>query len=281
MTTFIMAIESAAPSHRVLSGTIITLMFSISQALTGLIAMWVPDFRTLLQLLYIPNMMVLTFVWMVPESIRWLVTNGQTEKAEQIITNAANMNNIKMSVDVLEYLANTSDWSENNGHYDTENEKETFLAVLRSRLLCIRLVVNIVIWFLVKLIYFGMTVQSVSLMGNKYINYIVVSVVDLPAIIISCLLMNSWGRKRSLLVTLLLTAVACVGTHLIPDSAWLASLLVYIFGKCCVTTAFSIIYVYSSEMFPTTLRHSTMNACYSIGTLGASFAPFTMLLVSF
>lgn len=59
MTIFIMAIESAAPSTRVLSGTIISMTFSTSQAITGLMAMWLPNFRTLLQVVYVPNVTVL------------------------------------------------------------------------------------------------------------------------------------------------------------------------------------------------------------------------------
>lgn len=272
-----MSIEAAGPSNRVLSGTVMNMMFSTSQAFTGLVAMLTPNFRTFLRVLYVPNVLVLTIVWMVPESIRWLVTNGKADKAILIIIKIAKMNQIKLSEDVVEPLAIKC-----NDSVSLVNllQPESFFAVLRSRILLVRLALNIFIWFMIKLIYYGMTVQSVSLAGNKYVNYILVSGVEMPAILISCLLMNWIGRKRSLCVTLLLTGVACVATDLISDEAWLVSLIVYIFGKCCVTTAFSILYIYSSEMFPTSLRHSTMNACISIGTFGAILAPFTMLLVS-
>lgn len=282
MTAFIMAIESAQSSHRVYSGTLISLMFPISQVVTGLVAMWTLNFRTLLQVLYIPSVLAMGFIWMVPESVRWLVTNGKAEKAKQIILKAANMNKIHLSNDVLQPLTNTSKVSDNPViPCDTSVvHPETFRNVLRSRILVIRLVVNISIWFMIKLICFGMTIKSFSLAGNKHVNYIIVSGAEIPAMLISILLMNSWGRKIPLCVSLLFTGVACVGTNLIPDSAWLASILVYNIGKFCVTIALSIFYVYSSEMFPTSLRHTTINVCMCVGMLGATLAPFTMLLVN-
>lgn len=280
MTVFIMAIESATPSHRVLSATIISIMFPLSQVLTGLLAIWVPNFRTLLQILYLPNVIIMSFIWVIPESDRWLVTNGKAEKAKQIITNkAVNTNGITFSKD--DVLDREAENPKITLATPPDAYAETFLNILRTRVLLIRLVVNISIWFMIKLVYYGMTFQSVALVGNKHVNYIAVSGAALPAKLISLLLMNSLGRKWSLCVTLLLTGVACVGTQWIPDSVWLASLLVYMFGKCCVATAFSILYVYTSEMFPTSLRHRTMSTCYSIGMIAATLAPFTMLLVSF
>lgn len=282
MTLFIMAIESVGPSYRVFSGTLISLMYSTSQAVTGLVAMYVPNFRTLLMILYGPNVLMLPIVWLVPESVRWLVTNGKIATARPIIIKAANMNKIKLCEDSLHALDSPSNQKATTQllPVDTKSAPNTFATVLQSRVLAIRLAVNICIWFMIKLVYFGMTIQSMSLVGNKYVNFIVVSAVELPATLMSSLLMERMGRKWSLFAALLLTGTACVATDFVSADAWLASLLVYITGKCCVTIAFSVLYVYSSEQFPTSVRHSTMNACYSIGTVGSILAPFTMLLVS-
>lgn len=283
MTIFIMAIESAGPTKRVFSGTLISLMFPSSQALSGVVAMMVPNFRTLLQVLYVPNLLILTFVWMVPESVRWLMVNKKPEEAKLIFLKAASMNNITLSsvsLDTLECTSNQVDRTIPGSNNDSPAATETFIKILQSRILAIRLVVNILLWFTMKLIYFGMTIQSVALAGDKYVNFIFVNAVEIPAILLSSVMMEWFGRKWSLIGSLLLTFVACIATEFIPEDAWLAVLIIYLTGKCGVTIAFSILYVYSIEQFPTSLRHSTINACYSIGTFGSILAPFTMLLVT-
>lgn len=281
MTIFIMAIEAAAPRKRVFSGTLISFMFSTSQASCGLLAMLLPNFRSLLQVVYGLQLCVLAFIWMVPESVRWLLVNGNADTAKSIIVAAAKINKIQLSSGLIESLDAASNQVEViASNPEGSNHPETFVNILRSRILAIRLAANVCVWFLIKLVYFGMTIQSVTLDGNKYVNYIVVCAVELPAILLSSLLMEWVGRKWSLFGSLLLTGVACVATEFIPQDAWLASLLVYLIGKCSVTIAFSIVYVYSTEQFPTSLRHSTMNVCYSIGTIGSILAPFTMVLVS-
>lgn len=281
MTIYIMALESAGPTKRVFSGTLISFMFSFSQALSGFVAMMVPNFRTLLQVLYVPNLLMITIIWLVPESVRWLMVNSKPNEAKSIFLKAAKMNKITLSETSLDYLQCTyeSDVQTTSSSVENPTKADTLLTVLQSRILVFRLIVNIIVWFFIKLIYFGMTIQSVSLAGDKYVNFIVVNAIDLPAVILSSVLMQWLGRKWSLFGCFMLSGIACVVTEFIPEDESLAILIVYLIGKFGATIAFAIIYVYSSEVFPTSLRHSTMNACYAVGTVGSILAPFTMLLV--
>lgn len=284
MTVFIMAIEFAGPTKRVFSGTLISTMYSASQAVTGVVALLVPNFRTFLQILYVPNLLVLTFIWLVPESVRWLMSTGQMERARPIIMRAAKINKIQLSPAALESITASNEFLEQPkipGDTIDHNQRQpiTFMSVLRSRILLTRLTILAFIWFMTKFIYYGMTIQALELSGNKYVNYILVNLVELPAMFISYILMERLGRKWTLCASLLLTGVACVAKEFIPTNEWLVATIVYFFGKYCVTTAFAIIYVYSTELFPTAQRHSTMIVCLTVGSLGSIIAPFTTLLV--
>lgn len=61
--------------------------------------------------------------------------------------------------------------------------------------------------------------------------------------------------------------------------AWLATLL-YLLGKVAITQAFSGIYMYTSELFPTHARHSLLGFCSMVGRIGSIVAPQMPLLVS-
>lgn len=59
-----------------------------------------------------------------------------------------------------------------------------------------------------------------------------------------------------------------------------APLLLYMAGKLCITMAFATVYVFTAELFPTTLRHSLLGICSMTGRVGSILSPQTPLLVS-
>lgn len=64
------------------------------------------------------------------------------------------------------------------------------------------------------------------------------------------------------------------------DLTWLTTLM-YLVGKVAITQAFSGIYMYTSELFPTHARHSLLGFCSMVGRIGSIVAPQMPLLVSF
>lgn len=60
---------------------------------------------------------------------------------------------------------------------------------------------------------------------------------------------------------------------------WLLTTL-NLLGKLCISMAFSSVYIYTGELFPTQARHSLLGTCSMWGRIGALVAPQTPLLVS-
>lgn len=58
-------------------------------------------------------------------------------------------------------------------------------------------------------------------------------------------------------------------------------LVIYLSGKFSITVAYSSVYIYVSEVFPTNVRQSLLAICSSTGRIGSTLAPLTPLLVFF
>lgn len=54
----------------------------------------------------------------------------------------------------------------------------------------------------------------------------------------------------------------------------------YLTSKFAITIAFTIIYVYTAEMFPTEVRQTLSATASTIGRTGSMIAPHTILLVN-
>lgn len=56
-------------------------------------------------------------------------------------------------------------------------------------------------------------------------------------------------------------------------------LILFVIGKFGITISCAVIYMYTSEMFPTNLRHSILGICSMVGGIATALAPQTPLLV--
>lgn len=290
MTVFVLSIESSGPGQRVFIGTLLSAVYSFGQGMAGMLASQVLNFRTYMQLLFAPSFVVMLLIWWVPESMRWLLAKERVREARTILVKAAKVNGVQLSEKTQQLLLEHStlpdiqDLAVNDKMLpvpamDTPPYRNPFVTVMRSRMLILRLLNCLFSWFTNSLIYYGMNIHAVALAGSKYTNFILVNLVEVPAIFAAYYLMERYGRNRILSAFLAINGVACLLSEFVVSDASTASrLLLYIVGKCGVTVSFTVLYVYTTELFPTAMRQTFMNTCSTVGAIGSMIAPLTPLL---
>lgn len=147
MAVFILGMELVGANKRVLGGTIIAQIFAIGQVILGFIAMHITNYRYLLRSIYLPTIVVLSYIWVIPESVRWLMSKGQNKKALKIIYKAAKTNNVELSNSTLESMYEFSD-NESKGINGNNTEKQNpFLLAIKSKILILRFLICCFCWF--------------------------------------------------------------------------------------------------------------------------------------
>lgn len=66
---------------------------------------------------------------------------------------------------------------------------------------------------------------------------------------------------------------------LLPEYSEGLELIPALIGKCFITCAFAIIYVFTSELFPTSVRSTVLGLCSMWARIGGMLAPFSSELV--
>lgn len=268
---FVLGMEMVSPRKRVLGGSLIAFLYSTGQVLLGVIAMNTLHFRKLLLALYLPTFVVLTYIWKIPESVRWLLSKDRRKDASEIILRAARINKRILSENTIESLCchpPSEDIEE--GMRDTiANIPNTFLLAVQSRPVLKRLIQCSFCWFSSSLVYYGLSILSVNLHGNKFINFIMFSLAEYPPILLIYFFLDKLGRKYLLCGSLLVSGTACiVPILLISDHTNVWRLFLLGTSKCAVTISFTILYVYTCELFPTNLRQSAMSVCSVSACIG-------------
>lgn len=270
--------------------------FAIGEALLGFAAWCTPSWRIMLRILYAPGLLFFSYFWLTHESVRWLISKGKHNAAKRILRNVARTNEKELSEEVLDSLEISLKESD-------PEIKESLLDVFRCIPLFLRVIYCAFCWISCSFVYYGLTMHSVAITGNPFLNFVAVTGVEVPAYIVTYFVLDRVGRKLTLSSSLLMASVACVAFIFINEGKlnkkhWILSasdeiivsflftgnnivqLILFLLGKFSVTISYTVLYMYTTEMFPTSLRHSLLAICSMLGRFGAMVAPQVPLLVS-
>lgn len=191
--------ELVGPQYRVLAGAALSTSFALGQVLLGLLAWWLPNWRTLTRVLYAPQLLVVGYCWLLAESVRWLLARGRHERAASVLQRAARVNGRELSRKTQAALAA----GERDAQRDSSSPPERcmLLLVLGSRPLLLRCVVTPVWWVTNTLVYYGMNVNSTQLSADRYVNFILTAAVEIPGFWTAALLLDRAGRRPVMLLS--------------------------------------------------------------------------------
>lgn len=275
---FILALEWIGTKDRVLLGTIVTATYPLGQIFLGLTARTVRNFRHLLRIIYAPGFLILLYIWIAPESIRWLIVNNKKSRLMKTIKQAENINGVKITqttLDAINYGIN----ERSGGQQSITKSSQRFKEILRKPIFLERFVICAFAWLTSAFVSYGISLTSVALAGDRYINFVVIAIAGIPAMLICYFLMESCGRRWTLFSSLLICGASIIFSKLLPANFSVLSITLFFIGKCFITVAFASLYVYTSELWPTFMRHSMMGLCSTIGRVGAVLANVAPLLV--
>ncbi|XP_034244837.1 solute carrier family 22 member 5-like [Thrips palmi] len=286
---FILGVELMAGQQRVVGSSLVASFYSLGCAFLGAVAWWQPDWRWLTRVAYVPAGLSVVAVWLLPESVRWLLSRNRVADAQAVLKRVAAVNGVPLSAPLLlrSSDAHAGDAS-SIASTDTAPRQSTggtsewpVLQVIRSRLLLRRLFLTAMLWVVNSFVYFGLALRSVALAGDLHLNFILAALVEIPSYVFAWYLSERWGRRVSVSASLALTGGSLLAFLVLPSGLLPLQLILYLTGKLAITASFTVLFVFTAELFPTNARHSMIGVCSTIGRMGSTLAPQTPLLEVF
>ncbi|GLH00624.1 Organic cation transporter protein [Gryllus bimaculatus] len=274
---FVMGLELMGPKKRVLGGAIMSSYNAFGEIAMGAIAWGLQSWRLIHAVIYGPAVLFIFYIWLLPESVRWLLAKGKKDKAEKIMLKAAKMNGVPAPTDMFKSLSSLEKLN-TEPEPSPLPEKGVMGQAIRSRILMLRLIMLSFTWASISFVFSGLTFNATSLAGNKYVNFMLAGLIEMPGHLLTYFGMDRLGRKGTLAGSLSASSLCCfLFIAVPPDIVWLGIGL-YLLGKFAITTSYDVMYMYAAELFPTKLRHSMISACSMLGGIGAIAAPVSPLL---
>ncbi|XP_066146515.1 solute carrier family 22 member 21-like isoform X2 [Euwallacea fornicatus] len=257
---FVLAMELVTAKDRNLGNTIISCVYALGQVIFGLLA--------------IP-------LWIfLPESLRWLVSKHKSKEAIDILHHIARVNGREIYFEDTQGLQRAFDKScneEEHSNASKQSQSGSFLDVLKHPVLLIRSLHCSLTWICCNFVFYGLTIHSVDVSESIYLSFIFSAVAETPGYVIYYYANEKWGRRRLMSSTLILGGAFCLAVGFLPES-WM-KLVAFFCGKCCLTIAYTVLYGFTIELFPTSSRHAMFSMCSMFGRFGSMVSPQIPILV--
>ena len=236
-------------------------------AIQALISYYVRVWKTLLVAQSIPFLILLPFYYFVPESLRYLNTHGRSEDAMWELKRIARFNGKKIP-DNVEILQEPEETESMDPRLLFKSRRAVFLTLIQS-----------IDWIFVALAYYAILLASENGMNlDGYLVFAIMSLAEIPGTIICVPLLDYFGRRPTVVAVEAFSAIACIIVGFIPDDgdANYARIVLAAIARAMIGGAFNSIYLWTSEIHPTTLRSNAMGWMQIMGRIGSVAAPWVV-----
>ncbi|TNN73563.1 Solute carrier family 22 member 15-like [Liparis tanakae] len=271
LVCFVLTQEYVGKSYWAMTGTLTSISFAVGIALFGALGYFIRPWRVLAAVANTSGVLFFLMSVTLPESPRWLYSQGQTEKAEEVLRYMALRNGKVVKHLTLKRVGAAKARNRGNGGAGV-------LQLVLHPVLRLRTMVLMYVWYACSLVYYGLTLGAGDTSGSRYVNVAMYGLVELPAYPLCIYFINKhWaGRRKSMAGFLCLAGSACFCSMFMPEnSGSLLSVTSFaLLGKLMVSAAFNIAYVYTSELYPTVIRNAGLGVCSMSCRVGGILAPF-------
>ncbi|XP_066288727.1 organic cation transporter protein-like [Branchiostoma lanceolatum] len=274
LPAFVVATEMVGVNRRTLTGTLIQSSFSMGGVVLTGIAYLIRDWSRLQLVISLINVVLVLTWWFGIESPRWQLSKGRNEEVVRMIRSAAKVNGVTVPDEV--FHAGKKQVTE------SDKRQYTIFDIVRTPNMAKKSVIIFFNWFVVTVVWFGLALNTQQLGGDNYLNFLIMNLVDFPAQIFSIFTVSYFGRRPSLTFYMLFGGVACIVTPylappFLPEYMHPLSVALPMVGKFGNTAAFSVIYVWTAELYPTVVRNVGVGASSMWSRVGGIVSPFVML----
>ncbi|XP_071754759.2 solute carrier family 22 member 13-like [Centroberyx gerrardi] len=231
-------------------------------------AYWIRNWRILQLVLFSPMLLILgVLYWILPESARWLMTQGRKEEVQKEVRRAARVNGRKVPEALLDKL-----------EVETASKRGNMLDIFRISYLRKRTLMMSYVWFATSLVYYGLSLNVGKFGLDIYLTQFIFGIVEIPARLGSLFVIQHFGRRICQAVVLFFGGSACLAILAIPKDLPVVVTVIAVLGKFAATASFSIVYVYTAELYPTGLRQNGLGLNSMCARVAGIFAPLIRLL---
>uniref|UniRef100_A0A3Q2Y353 Solute carrier family 22 member 4-like n=1 Tax=Hippocampus comes TaxID=109280 RepID=A0A3Q2Y353_HIPCM len=251
----------------VYSSTGVCLGFTLGYMMLPLFAYFIRTWEMLLVAIGVPGLICIPLWWVLPESPMWLLSQGRVMEAEAIVRKAAKMNRVVAPEKIFDDSKLQASEKRPVEHYTVSDllRKRTpqllYSQVLTANCHVCR--------FSMSICYYGLSLNTSQLHSDPYISCFLSAVVEVPAYLSCSLAIRYLPRRMAVLAVFLIMGVALFSIQLVPQSILGLAVALEMLGKFGATAGTSLLFAFTAELYPTSLRNTASGLCLMVSRTGS------------
>lgn len=266
-------LELVGPSYRTMAGKVQDFFWVTGACIMVLIAHLVRNWRHVLLIASFPPGFFYLLWKVFPESLRWLVSQGRLKEAHAILMKYAEKRDVDS--DTLRFMLEKCQAAEGRMQ---SGAKKSPLDLVRTPRMRKRTAILCYNWLVLNMIFYGIMLYVPSLAGNLYLNVFLMFVSDLPHTPMAWIVFKFFGRRVPHCVFMVISGLSCLLAVAVPEDLTGLITALAIIGRFFGSASFSNIYLYSTELYPTTVRNMALGVCSTFSRIGGIVVPFVVAL---
>ncbi|ALC42779.1 CG8654 [Drosophila busckii] len=269
VVSFVLIMEIIGPKKRELIAILYQLPFNLGHASLAVFAYFIRTWRWFQFSITIFSIVFVIYIFLVPESPRWLLTTGRVDKSIAILEKVAKHNraptdNIRGEIEAASKALQAK----------TPAKKGTVIDLFRTPYLAVKTICMANAWLVVSMVYYGTSQFISNLGGNIFINNLIVASLGIPGTLICVLMTKYLGRKLTLQLSNGCSAVGLLLLAFLSNTNEIVRVTLAGLGLFGASITYPNVYLYGAEIFPTVVRSNGVGLCSMIGRIGSIAAPF-------
>ncbi|XP_073336005.1 solute carrier family 22 member 6 isoform X3 [Pagrus major] len=268
-------VEWIPTRERTLVGTLTSFFFTFGQMILAGLAYWLRDWRKLQLTVCAPHFLFFAYSWWYSESARWLVLKRRSDEALKSLHRVARINGKAEIIDKL-----TLEVLHSHMHKEIESSRSSFTAydLLKTRGMRRISICLVAVWFSTSFAYYGLAMDLQKFGVNIYLMQIIFGAVDFPFKLIALASLTYLGRRITQAACLFLSALIIFANIFVPSDMQTLRTTLACLGKGFTSSSFTVVYLYTGELYPTIIRQTGMGFVSTMARIGSMAAPAVLIL---
>lgn len=251
----------------------IAIFFTIAACMLPWIAIYLHNWQLLALATSAPLCLSLFTPWLVPESARWLVSQGKITKAVTILKKFERINRTVVKPEIYDQFEKSCARLHKE---ETANSSYSTIDLFKTPRLRQITLLFMVIWMAISLAFDG-HVRNVGALGlDVFVTFTIAAATEMPADVLLTFTLDIIGRRWYAFGSLVLSGIFSLLSTLFPIGIY--SALMAIIGRFWINISYNIGLQYVAEVLPTVVRAQGVTFIHIMGYVSSIIAPFVVYL---
>ncbi|XP_047479820.1 beta-alanine transporter-like isoform X2 [Penaeus chinensis] len=276
LMAFVLFLEYVGSEYRTVMANVPVMIFlTLGMCALPWIAIALADWQTFAIIIHAVQFLTILLIWVIPESARWLLSQGRVDEMLKILQKVARINGTKVTPKMMQEM---KAYGEKQAESQNSRQAATALDLFKTPVLRRRFLILCVLWIVVTVAYDGFMRNTANIGYDVFFSFTVAGLLEFPADLLMIMTTEWLGRRHTTVWSLVLCGIFSLCIAAIPEANSIAVMSMAFVARFLITVTMNVAHQYPVELLPTVARGQGLGILQTLAFASAFASPYIVYL---